>query len=120
MMKWSIRRTRSHIMAFFATNSSLPASNIATHLRLTERTDFWIHAAQQFAGIRGVVVQIESHETRVELKFRTGFGRGGRRGGRARMTRPALQDSFQIFAAASRILRGDAGRQAGAGLAALC
>ncbi len=87
------------------------------------RAEFWIRTTEEPPGYSGIVFEIDSFESRVEFRFRTGFGVGGRRGWRARLQRPALLNSVFNCGRSPRILQPRAGPAtifSRARLAALC
>ena len=123
MMKRSIRRARRLKVALSTTDGIFAPGDVAQHFSLAVRAEFGIRAAQDLAGIIGIVFEAEPFKSRVEFRFRTGNGVGGRRCGRVRMQRRAQQDSVLNFGRSPRFL----GRRTGqatifsrAGLAALC
>jgi hypothetical protein len=123
MMQRSVCRSRSLKVTLRAADSIFSSSDIAAHFGFAGRTNFRIRATEELASYPGKMFEIDSFESRVEFRFRTGFGVGGRRVGRVRMKRPTLLDSVLSFGRSPRILRPRA-RQATmfsrAGLAALC
>jgi hypothetical protein len=103
--------------------STLSIPGLAAHFGFAVRAEFRIRAAQQAAGIFGIVFEVEPFKSRVEMRFRTRYGGGGRRGWRARMQGRALQDSVLKIGRSPRFLGAGAIPVANflrARLAALC
>jgi hypothetical protein len=100
------------------------SGDIARNFAIAVRAEFRIRATEEAAGYLGIMFEIDSFESRVEFRFRTGFlVGGGRKSWRVRMRRPALLDSVLKIRRSPRIVGPRAGHVlffSRAGLAALC
>jgi len=123
-MKRSVCRSRSLKMAFLTADGIFASGDIARNFAIAVRAEFRIRATEEAAGYLGIMFEIDSFESRVEFRFRTGFlVGGGRKSWRVRMRRPALLDSVLKIRRSPRIVGPRAGHVlffSRAGLAALC
>ena len=111
MMKRGVCRPRRLKMTFIAADRIFAPGDVAQHFGFAVRAEFGIRAAQQAAGIFGIVFEVKPFKSRVEFRFRNRFLVGGGGGvWRVRMQRRALQDSVLNFGRSPRIVGRPAGQ----------